>query len=151
MISSLKAMHVSILRILAYMFFNRHNEGLHHLQSFLNVYHSWRAGACFSPPPPSNYLRKTNTFVVWYIKWAASGFFPLNCLRVLCLVSQLTEHSGHVLEVVFSYQKTTIHLLGLYITERTKSLKFMSVLRHQELAANCEFFERYMLNYYMCT
>lgn len=71
----------------------------------------------------------------------------LNC----CLISQLTEHSGHVLEVVFSYQKTTIHLLGLYITERTKYLKFMSVLRDQELEANCEFFERYMSNYYMCT
>lgn len=67
------------------------------------------------------------------------------------LISQLTEHSGHVLEGVFSYQKTTIHLLGLCITERTKSLKFMSVLRDRELPANCEFFERYMLNYYMCT
>lgn len=77
------------------------------------------------------------------------GFFTK--LYVSSLISQLTEHSGHVLEVIFSYQKTTIHLRGLYVTERTKSLKFMSVLRNWELAANCEFFERYMLNYYMCT
>lgn len=95
----------------------------------LNISLSWRAGGGFSPPPPSNYLRKTNTFVVWYTEWAASGFFPLNCVWALCLSSQLTEHSDHVLEVVFFYLKTTVYLLGLCIRGRIKSLYYVCVER----------------------
>lgn len=81
------------------------------------------------PPPPANHLRKTNASVVWHVEWAASGFFPLNCVRALCLSLQLTEHSGHVVEVIFFYLKSSVYLLGLCIRGRIKSLYYVCVER----------------------
>lgn len=93
--------------------------------SFLNRSLSCRAGGGFPPPPPSNYLRKTNPFVVWYVEWVFSTKLCPSSLFEFTL----TEHSGHVLKVIFFYLKTTVYLLGLCIRGRIKSLCYGCVER----------------------
>lgn len=146
MISSLKAMHVGILRILAYTFFNRYNKGLHHLQPFLNIYHSWKAGGCFLLLPGLPTSEKQMCLWVYTLHVQQVFLSTKPCPSSLFDFPVDQTFQSHVKSSIF-LSNTIVPLLALRIIERTKSLKLVSVLRDRELAANCEFFERYALNY----